>query len=179
MALGATIYNFEIDLADADRGVYDSLALRVARHPSEADDYLIARVLAYCLEYTDGIEFSAGGLSNPDDPPIAVRDLTGALRAWIDIGTPDAARLHKAAKRAGRVAVYIHKDPTQWLRALAGERIHNSEALELYAFDRAMIGAAAARLERRMAFALSVSDRELFLSLAEATVSGAARRVRV
>jgi uncharacterized protein YaeQ len=179
MALGATIYNFAIDLADADRGVYESLSLRVARHPSESDDYLIARVLAYCVEYTDGIEFSAGGLSNPDDPPIAVRDPTGALRAWIDIGTPDAARLHKASKRAGRVAVYVHKDPSQWLRTLAGERIHNSDTLELYAFDRAMIAAVASRLERRMAYAMSVSDRELYLSLADATVSGAARRVRV
>jgi uncharacterized protein YaeQ len=179
MALGATIYNFEIDLADADRGVYESLALRVARHPSESDDYLVARVLAYCVEYTDGIEFSAGGLSTPDDPPIAVRDLTGALRAWIDIGTPDAARLHKAGKRAGRVAVYTHKDPSQWLRTLAGERIHNADALELYAFDRALIAAVASRLERRMAFAVSVSDRELYLSLADATVSGAAHRVRL
>lgn len=179
MALGATIYNFEIDLADADRGVYESLSLRVARHPSESDDYLVARVLAYCVEYTEGIEFSRGGLSDPDEPPIAVRDLTGALRAWIDIGTPDAARLHKAAKLAGRVAVYIHRDPSQWLRTLAGERIHNRDALELYAFDRALIAGIVSRLERRMAFAVSVSDRELYLSLADATVSGAAHRVRL
>lgn len=178
MALGATVYSFEIDLADADRGVYESLSLRVARHPSESDEYLIARLLAYCVEYAPGIEFSRGGLSDPDEPPIAVRDLTGALRAWIDIGTPDAARLHKAGKLAGRVAVYVHKDPSQWLRALAGERIHNSEDLELYAFDRALITGIASRLERRMAFALSVSDRELYLSLADATVSGAAHRVR-
>lgn len=178
MALGATIYNFEIDLADADRGVYESLSLRVARHPSESDEYLVARVLAYCVEYTEGIEFSRGGLSDPDAPPIAVRDLTGALRAWIDIGTPDAARLHKAGKLAGRVVVYIHKDPAQWLRTLAGERIHNSDVLELYAFDRALIAELASRLERRMAFALSVSDRDLYLSLADATVSGAVQRVR-
>src|SRR4029450_9446033 len=98
MALAATIYNFDIDLADSDRGVYETLALRVARHPSESDDYLIARLLAYCLEYTEAIEFSRGGLSEPDEPPIAIRDLTGRLQAWIDIGSPDAARLHKAGK---------------------------------------------------------------------------------
>lgn len=179
MALGATVYNFEIDLADSDRGVYESLALRVARHPSESDEYLIARLLAYCVEYTGGIEFSRGGLSDPDEPPIAVRDLTGTLRAWIDIGTPDAARLHKAGKLVPRVAVYTHKDPSQWLRTLAGERIHNSEALELYAFDRSLISGIASRLERRMAFALSVNDRELYLSLAGATVSGGVPRVRL
>jgi uncharacterized protein YaeQ len=178
MALGATVYNFDIDLADSDRGVYESLALRVARHPSESDEYLTARVLAYCVEYTDGIEFSRGGLSDPDAPPIAVRDLTGALRAWIDVGTPDAARLHKAAKLVRRVAVYVHKDPAQWLRTLSGERIYNSETLELYAFDRALISGIASRLERRMAFALSVNDRELYVSLAGATVSGAAQRIR-
>src|SRR5688572_25183343 len=139
MALGATVYNFEIDLADRGRSVYETLALRIARHPSESDEYLVARVLAYCLEYTDGIEFSRGGLSDPDGPPIAVRDLTGALRAWIDIGTPDAARLHKAAKLVPRVAVYVHKDPAQWLRTLAGERIHNPETLELYALDRPLV----------------------------------------
>ena len=179
MALGATVYNFEIDLADSDRGVYESLAVRVARHPSESDDYLVARVLAYCVEYTDGIEFSRGGLSDPDEPPIAVRDLTGRLRVWIDIGTPDAARLHKAGKLVPRVAVYTHKDPLQWLRLLAGARIHNSETLELYAFDRALITGLASRLERRMTFALSVNDRELYLSLADATISGAAPRVRL
>ena len=177
MALGATVYNFEIDLADSGRGVYESLAIRVARHPSESDEYLIARVLAYCVEYTDGIAFSPGGLSDPDEPPIAVRDLTGTLRSWIDIGTPDAARLHKAGKLAARVAVYVHKDPSQWLRTLSGQRIHRGEALELYAFDRDLIAGTVARLDRRMTFALSVDAGELYLSLAGATVSGAARRV--
>jgi len=128
MALGATVYNFEIDLSDSDRGVYETLALRVARHPSESDEYLVARVLAYCLEYAVGIAFSSGGLSDPDEPPMAIRDLTGALRAWIDVGTPDAARLHRAAKLAPRVAVYVHKDPVQWLRGLSGARIHRASS---------------------------------------------------
>ena len=91
MALTATIYNFDIELADSDRGVYESLALRLAKHPSESEEYLVARVLAYLVEYADGIEFSRG-VSSPDEPAIAIRDLTGAIRTWIDIGTPDAAR---------------------------------------------------------------------------------------
>src|ERR687898_3661029 len=99
MALTAIIHNFDIELADSDRGVYESLALRVARHPSESDEFLVARVLAYCLEYREGIEFSRG-LSDADEPPIAVRDLTGRLRAWIDVGTPSPDRLHREAKLA-------------------------------------------------------------------------------
>ena len=164
MALTATIHNFEIELADADRRVYESLALRVARHPSESEGYLVTRVLAYVLEFTDGIEFSRG-VSDPDEPTLAVRDLTGAITTWIEIGTPDAARLHKASKAAARVVVYTHKDPDQFLRRLAGERIHRAETLELYAIDRGLIAALAARLERRVAFSLSVTDRQLFLAI--------------
>ena len=79
MALTATIYNFDIELADADRNLYESLALRVARHPSESEEYLVTRVLAYLLEFADGIEFSRG-VSDPEDPAISVRDLTGKIK---------------------------------------------------------------------------------------------------
>ncbi len=127
MALGATMYVFEVRLADADRGVYETLTLRVARHPSETAEYLVTRLFAYCLEYAEGIAFSKG-LSDPDEPAISVRDLTGVLQTWIDIGAPDAARLHKAAKAAPNVAVYVHRDPDQLLARLAGERIHRADA---------------------------------------------------
>jgi len=168
MALGATIYNFKIELADSDRGVYAPLDLRVARHPSESEDYLLTRVFAYCLEYAEGISFS-NGISDADQPAIAVRDLTGALKVWIDIGAPEAARLHRAAKLAPRVAVYTHKDPVQLAARLNGERIHRAELLELYAVDREWLAAIAAHLTRRMEFALTVTDRNLYLSLGDAT----------
>jgi uncharacterized protein YaeQ len=176
LALGATIYHFDIQLSHVDRGVYEALAVKVARHPSEAEDYLLARLLAYCLEFTEGLSFSRG-LAEPDQPALAVRDLTGELRAWIDVGTPDAARLHKAAKAAPRVAVYTHKAPEAHLRPLKGERIHRAEAIELYAFDREMIDGLVARLERRMAFDVSVTDAHLFLSLDGATLSGDLQRL--
>ena len=171
MALSSTVFTFEIDLADSDRGVYESLSLRVARHPSEADEFLVARVLAYCLEYTDGIEFSRG-LSDADEPPVAVRDLTGVMHVWVDVGTPSAERLHRASKAVPRVVVYVHKDPTQWLPGLASARIHRAGALELRLLDRRLIADLTARLDRRMSFALSVSGDELFVSFADATVSG-------
>jgi len=136
----------------------------------------VARVLAYCLEYTEGIAFSRG-LSEPDEPAIAVRDLTGVLRAWIDVGTPDAARLHKAAKAASRVAVYTHKAAETLRRPLQGERIHRADEIELHAFDREMIDGLVARLERRMAFDLSVTDGHLFISLDSATLSGDLQRL--
>jgi uncharacterized protein YaeQ len=172
MALSATIYVFTVRLADADRGVYETLNLRLARHPSESAEYLLTRLLAYCLEYAEGISFSKG-LSDPDEPAIAVRDLTGVLQAWIEIGTPEAARLHKASKAAPRVAVYAHRDVDSWLARLRGERIHRAESLEIYLFDRVLLGELVARLQRRMEFDLSVSDRTLYLSLGEQTLTGA------
>ncbi len=176
MAQTSTIYNFEIDLADSNRSVYEHLELRVARHPSESEDYLVTRVLAYCLEYNDGIAFSRG-ISDPDEPTIAVRDLTGAIGAWIEIGTPDAARVHKAGKAASRVAVYAHKDPTQMLRLWANERIHRLEALELYRVDRALIDAMVDALDRRTTFSLSVSDDDLYIALGDRTIEGRVTRV--
>lgn len=172
MALTATIYNADIDLTDHDRGVYETLALRIARHPSESDEYLVTRILAYLLEYADGIAFSTGGLSAPDDPALAVRDLTGRLLSWIDIGWPDAARLHKAAKAAPRVVVYPHKDPGQWLKRLEGERIHRSETIAVRAIDMAVIDALVSRLDRRLAFGLAVSDGEVFVSIGKDTLAG-------
>ena len=121
MALGATLYSFEITLNDADRGVYQALSFRAARHPSETEEFLLTRVLAYCLEYRPGIAFSKG-LSDPDAPALEIRDLTGALTSWIDIGTPDPSRLHRATKAAPRVAVYSHKDVAGYSPAWRGAR---------------------------------------------------------
>jgi uncharacterized protein YaeQ len=176
MALGATVYSFKIELADSDRGVYAPLDLRVARHPSETEDHLLTRVLAYCLEFTEGISLS-NGLSDPDQPAISVRDLTGALRVWIDVGAPEAARLHRASKLAPRVAVYTHKDAEQLAARLRAEKIHRAETLELYAVDRDWLAALTLRLARRMEFALTVADRNVYLSLGADTITCTIRRV--
>jgi uncharacterized protein YaeQ len=176
MAQSSTVFVFEIDLSDTDRQVYETLALRLARHPSESDEFLVARLLAYCLEFTDGIEFSRG-LSDADEPPVAVRDMTGVLRAWIDVGTPAVERLHRAAKMSPRVAVYVHKEHRQWLAEVAAGRIHRAEALELRALDPRLIAGLVARLERRMSFALTVADGEVFVAFADDTLSGPVTRL--
>jgi uncharacterized protein YaeQ len=171
VALTATIYTFEITLNDADRGVYAALEFRVARHPSETEEYLLTRTLAYCLEYREGLAFSKG-LSDPDAPALAVRDLTGALTSWIEVGLPEPARLHKAAKAAPRVAVYAHKDVTALLARLTAEPVHRGSEIEIYALDRELLASLAARLARRMRFDLAVTDRHLYVSLGEETLGG-------
>lgn len=176
MALSSTIYSFDVNLSNVDRHVYETLSLRVAMHPSETEEYLLTRVIAYCLEYTEGISFSKG-LADPDEPALAVRDLTGALRVWIDIGAPDASRLHRASKMAPRVAVYTHRSAAQLVKQLSGERIHRADALEIYAVDRDLLAALVARLDRRMTLALSVTEGHLYLDIGGESLSGTIERL--
>ena len=169
MAQTSTIYVLAIDLADMDRGVYESLELRVARHPSESIEYMLVRVLAYCLEYVEGIELTTG-VSSGDEPALLVRDLTGRITSWIEVGFPDAARLHRASKLAGQVAVYTHRDVRQLLLRLEGEKIHRAEEVRIRAFDRTALDALAAVIDRRTSFALTVSGGELHVALEGQTV---------
>jgi uncharacterized protein YaeQ len=161
-----------------DRGVYGALDLRVARHPSESEEFLCARVLAFCLEYREGLAFSKG-LSEPDQPALEERDLTGALQSWIEVGAPDAARLHRASKATRRVAVYTHHNPERYWTSLAGARIHNAKTLELYGLDRALVAALVARLERRLALEVSVSDAMLNVTLGKELLSGQVTKHRL
>jgi len=149
-----------------DRGVYEALELRVARHPSETIEYMLVRVLAYCLEYQEGIALTEG-VSSGDEPALVVRDLTGQMTAWIEVGMPDAGRLHRGSKHAGRVAVYTHRDTRQLLAQLSGERIHRAPEIPIRAFDRDIIDAIGACIERRTSLSLSVSGGELYLSFGE------------
>src|SRR5215207_8969689 len=125
MAQAATIYIVTIDLSDLDRNVYEALELRVARHPSETAEYMLTRILAYCLEYQEGITLTEG-VSSGDEPALLVRDLTGQITTWIEVGMPDAARLHRGSKAAGRAVVYTHRDARQVLAQFEGERIHRA-----------------------------------------------------
>jgi len=171
LALGATMYVFDVRLADADRAVNESLTLRVAQHPSETPEYLLTRLLAYCLEYTEGIAFSKG-LSDPDEPAIVVRDLTGVLKSWIEIGSPDADRLHRASKAAPDVVVYCHRGLDSLMARLDGEQIHRAAEIRLRAVEPALLSALVKRLDRRMGLDLTVSDHTLYVTLGDETLTG-------
>lgn len=170
MAVGAMIHTFAVQLADVDRSVYEDVTLRVARHPSETDAFMMTRVLAYCLEFEDGIAFSEG-ISSTDEPAVLVRDLTGRITAWIEVGAPDAARLHYGSKLADRTSVYTHRDPAKVMALWTGKRIHRAESITLRSFDPGFIEAAAALLERRNAMTLSITERRIYLELNGETLS--------
>jgi uncharacterized protein YaeQ len=169
VALTATIYTFGIELADIDRSIYTTLDLRVARHPSETEEFLLTRVLAYCLEYADGLAFSRG-LAEPDEPALTVRDLTGSIKSWIEVGAPDGARLHRASKAAARVAVYVHRNPGLYLRQLQATRIHRAAAIEVFSVNPEFLRALARHLERRTILSLSITDRHLYLTVGGETL---------
>ena len=101
MAIGSTVHTFEMQLADTDRGVYEDVSLRVARHPSETDAYMLTRVLAYGLEFAEGIAFG-GSVSDTDEPAVLVRDLTGRVTVWIEVGAPDAGFVDTATPHLAR-----------------------------------------------------------------------------
>jgi uncharacterized protein YaeQ len=179
MALTSTVYNFDVELADSDRAVYESLAIRAALHPSEAPEFLWTRVLAYCLEYEEGIAFSKGGVSDADDPPVLIRDPAGRIRTWIEVGAPDADRLHRAAKAADRVAVYTHKEPRLLLRRWEGERIHRAAEIPVYAVDRQLLAGLVEILDRRLKLHLSVTGGHLYIDAGGRNLSGTVEEHRI
>lgn len=164
MALTSTVYNFDISLNDSDREVYETLSLRVALHPSETMEHMLTRVLAYCLEYEPGIAFSKGGVSDGDEPPVSVPHPDGRIKAWIEVGLPDAARLNKASKAAERVAVYTHRDPGTLKRQTAGQRIHRADEIAVVAIDRRFLEDLVPLIDRRTSLELTVTGGQLYLT---------------
>jgi uncharacterized protein YaeQ len=148
MALTATIYRVSVELAHIDRGVYETLDLRLARHPSETLDYMATRLIAYCLEYTEGIALT-DGVSSGDEPAIVVRDLTGKLTAWIEVGLPSWERLHRGI--------------TQVLAELNGHGIHRAADIPVIELDRGFVTALAESLDRRSTMSLSVTEGTLYV----------------
>ncbi|MEZ4323227.1 MAG: YaeQ family protein [Myxococcota bacterium] len=168
MAVGSTVFKFEVDLSDVDRGVYEYVSLDVAQHPSESDAWLVARVLAFLLEHTEGIAFSQG-LKAGEEPAVWVHDLTGQLSAWIEVGTPDATRLHKARKSCDRVVVYCHRGADPWLASLQGQRVHEAATIRLVLLDPRFVEALAASLDRRNRWSVSVMEDTLYVESSDVT----------
>lgn len=168
MAISATLYNFDVELADIDRAVYQTLALRLARHPSETPEFMLTRLLAFCLEYTEGIVFTEG-VSAGDDPAVLVRDATGRVTAWIEVGMPDASRLHRGSKLAGRAAVYTHRNVAKVLEGLNGKQVHRAAEIPVYEFGKGFIEDVASALQRRDKVSVSITERQLYLDISGRT----------
>ncbi len=177
MAAGTTIHHLLVNVSDVDRGVYEALDLRVARHPSETMRWLLTRTLAYCLSYEEGIAFSKGGLSDTEGPPLAVHDPTGKLLAWIEIGAPSADRLHKASKASPKVALFTTSDLANLKKELTSRKVHRLEDIEVWQIEPALVDALEQAVGRRTELSLSRNDGRLYVDVGGATLEGAIDRV--
>jgi len=163
MALKATIYKADLQIADMDRHYYADHALTIARHPSENDERMMVRVLMYALYAQEGIAFTKG-LFDVDEPEVWVKDLTGEIKLWIDIGQPDDARLRKACGRADQVVVVGFSSSCEiWWKSIAPKltRLENLTVLQLPADTSQALAALAAR---SMQLQCMVQDGEISLS---------------
>lgn len=179
MALTATIYRLNVTLSDVERGVYEKLELRLARHPSESARYFWLRTIAYCLSYEEGIAFSKGGLSDSDEPPVSIVDPTGILLAWIDVGAPSADRLHKASKAAGRVALFSATERQHLEREAATRKIHELEQIAVYLLEPAFLDELEKHLEKHLDLELVHSGGTLYVTLPKGLVEGAISEIRL
>ncbi len=175
MATGSTLYTFEIVLSDSNRDIYERLSIKIAQHPSETIEYLVCRLLAYCLEYNESLEFTKG-LSDPDMPAIWSHDLTGQLTSWIEIGAPSADKIHKASKSVERIAIYTHKNPNLTLQLLAGKSLHRFEQIEIYSFEPKFIDSVCIVTDRRNSWALTINEGEIYLDVKTDTLSSTLHR---
>lgn len=175
MASGATVYHLEIALSDTDRGVYESLDLRLARHPSETMRYMVARALAYALHHEGGIAFSKG-LSTTDEPAVWVREGDGRVKLWIDVGSPSAERLHRASKAADRVVVVTYDGPARLRQALAGERIHRAALIELVGIPTVLLDPLGDVTERNARWEVVHTGGQLYVTAGSRLFEGAVAR---
>jgi uncharacterized protein YaeQ len=178
VALSATMHRFAVELSDVDRGVYETLDIRAAQHPSESRRFLLARVIAYCLYYETGIEFGRG-VSNADEPAIWIRDLTGRTRVWIDVGRPSVERLHRASKTGAKVVVIAHEDPRFIVRDLEKNPVHRQEELEVVVLPSSILESLEPQLARTEAWAMTVNDGTLYLLRGDEGLEGVIEHVRV
>ncbi|MGE3652195.1 MAG: YaeQ family protein [Reyranellaceae bacterium] len=174
MAIKATIYKAQLQLADMDRGIYADHALTLARHPSETDERLMVRLLAFALNApadndAGALEFGAG-LSDADEPDLWQRDLTGAVTHWIEIGQPDERRLLRAAGRAGRVSVIVYSAAAPiWWKGI-DSRIARASNIAVWQIPAHESQALAKLAERGMQIQCNVQDGTAWIGSGKRTV---------
>jgi uncharacterized protein YaeQ len=172
MANPSTLYRFRLQVSDIDRNFYDALDFRIAMHPSEASPFLITRVLAYALNFQEGLEFSPEGLADPESPCLQVRGIHGGYKLWIEIGSPNAKKAHKASKGSDQLKIYTYKDPANLTRELTTNTVHRANEIEIYSLNSAFLERLAATLERDNSWNVTHSEGSLVVNIGATTVEG-------
>lgn len=170
MALKATIFKARLGIADMDRSYYGDHVVTIARHPSETDERMLVRLIAFALQADDALAFGKG-LSSDDEPDLWRKDLTGVIEQWIDVGLPDEKRVRKACGRADQVCVYSYgeRGAEIWWKqnAVALGRLGNLTVTELRYGASAEL---ASLSTRSMDLQFTVQERELWVTDGTETV---------
>lgn len=170
MALKPTIYKARIELADSDRNCFETLSVTLAKHPSETLERVAVRLLAYCLNYTRGLEFTKG-ISTADEPDLWQHSDHGEVEHWIEVGQPEEPRLRKACGRARAVSVYAFaKSAATWWK-LNGEAISALPRLQVWQLDWDEVCAAAGLLDRTAQLTISIVGGMMYLDNGSASTS--------
>jgi uncharacterized protein YaeQ len=170
MALKATIFRAELQIADMDRSYYGNHTLTLARHPSETDERMLIRVLAFCRHAHEALSFTRG-LSTDDEPDLWQHDLTGRIMLWIDIGQPDEKRIRKACGRAGQVYIYCHSGHSAelWWQKNR-DKLERFSNLTVMNIDAAASQSLARLAQRSMQLQCTIQDGQIWLGDADASV---------
>jgi len=165
MALKATIFKADLQIADLDRNHYSDHVLTLARHPSETDERMMVRLLAFAL-HADEENLSFGrGLSADDEPDLWARDLTGAIRTWIDVGLPDEKIVRRACGRADKVLIYSYGGSAaqRWWQA-AGPKLGRPDNLAVISLPVEATQAMAALAQRTMRLQYTMQDGQVLIT---------------
>jgi len=169
MALKATIFKADVQISDMDRNYYENHALTIARHPSETDERMMMRVLAFMLHASERLAFGKG-LSNEEEPDLWQKDFTDAIELWIDVGLPDDKRILKACGRSERVIVYAYSPTVPIWWGQTGSRIERAKKLTVYSIDPDASTALAALAERTMQLQCTIQDGQAWITSGDKTV---------
>lgn len=163
MALKATIFKAALQIADMDRNYYREHALTIARHPSETDERMMVRLLAYALHASESLAFGKG-LSTDDEPDLWQKDLTGAIELWIDVGLPDEKRIRRACGRARQVVIYSYggHGAAIWWDQNAG-KLARCDNLSVVSVPAAASQALATLARRNMQLHCTIQEQQLWL----------------
>jgi uncharacterized protein YaeQ len=181
MAIKATIYKAEVELADMDRHIYGEQSLTIARHPSETDERMLVRLLVLALNTPPSagecvLEF-AGDLCEADEPCVWQRDLTGRIEHWIEVGQPDEKRILRASSRAARVSVYSFASSTPiWWSGIAG-KVTRARNLAVWQIPSPQSQALAALASKSMRLQVSVQDGSIWIGSEGPSVEITLRRL--
>lgn len=171
MALKATIFKANVQVADMDRHFYDELQLTLARHPSETDERMMVRLLAFVLHASDQLQFTRG-ISTEDEPDLWQKSLSDEIELWIDIGLPDESRIRKACNRARRVCLYTYGARTMppWWEKMR-DKVSRFSNLEVVHLPAQATAALAGLARKTMTLQCTIEDGQIWLGDEENTVA--------